>query len=92
MTKAAKAFGKLAPEFMRLPSTLEYLNALHGIFPGQGFSAVKLGRGSLPGVGTWAHPKLAVFFARWLDVRFAVWCDDAIDKILRGEMGVPSLR
>lgn len=25
-------------------------------------------------MGTWAHPKLAVFFARWLDVKFAVWC------------------
>ena len=29
--------------------------------------------------GTFAHPKLAVFFARWLDVRFAVWCDSIID-------------
>ncbi|WP_079550844.1 KilA-N domain-containing protein [Vreelandella subglaciescola] len=26
--------------------------------------------------GTWAHPKLAVFFARWLDVRFSVACDE----------------
>jgi hypothetical protein len=40
------------------------------------------GKGSLPGVGRWAHPKLAVFFARWLDVRFAVWCDAVIDDIL----------
>lgn len=36
------------------------------------------------GGGAWAHPKLAVFFARWLDVRFAVWCDSVIDEILRG--------
>lgn len=34
--------------------------------------------------GTWAHPKLAVFFARWLDVRFAVWCDAVIEDILKG--------
>ena len=34
--------------------------------------------------GTWAHPKLAVFFARWLDVRFAVWCDSVIDELIRG--------
>ncbi len=33
---------------------------------------------------TWAHPKLAVFFARWLDVEFAVWCDMVIDELLRG--------
>ena len=34
--------------------------------------------------GTWAHPKLAIFFARWLDVRFAVWCDAMIEDILKG--------
>lgn len=34
--------------------------------------------------GTWAHPKLAVFFARWLDVRFAVACDAMIEDILTG--------
>jgi len=36
------------------------------------------------GGGTWLHPKLAVPFARWLDVHFAVWCDAQIDGILRG--------
>ena len=34
--------------------------------------------------GTWAHPKLAVFFARWLDVKFSVWCDAVIEDILKG--------
>jgi hypothetical protein len=37
-------------------------------------------------VGTWANPKLAAFFARWLGVRFAVWCDDQIERIMRGEV------
>lgn len=37
---------------------------------------VQAKRGGRKGeAGTWCHPKLAVFFARWLDVRFAVWCD-----------------
>lgn len=35
------------------------------------------------GGGTWLHPKLAVAFARWLDVDFAVWCDEQIDDIVR---------
>lgn len=35
------------------------------------------------GGGTWMHPKLAVRFAQWLDVRFAVWCDEQIDAIIR---------
>lgn len=36
------------------------------------------------GGGTWLHSKLAVVFARWLDVHFAVWCDQQIDALLRG--------
>lgn len=35
--------------------------------------------------GTWMHPKLGVAFARWLDVRFAVWCDTQIETIIHGE-------
>lgn len=37
------------------------------------------------GGGTWLHPKLAVAFARWLDAKFAVWCDMQIDALLRGD-------
>ncbi|WKN20834.1 KilA-N domain-containing protein [Azotobacter vinelandii] len=36
------------------------------------------------GGGTWLHPKLAVAFARWLDAKFAVWCDMQIDDLLHG--------
>ncbi len=36
--------------------------------------------------GTWLHPKLAVDFARWLDPRFAVWCDEQIEHILSGSL------
>lgn len=38
------------------------------------------------GGGTWLHPKLAVVFARWLNIDFAVWCDLHIDALLRGEL------
>lgn len=36
------------------------------------------------GGGTWLHPDLAIVFARWLDVRFAVWCDRQIKAIIHG--------
>ncbi|MBY0455485.1 MAG: KilA-N domain-containing protein [Burkholderiaceae bacterium] len=49
-----------------------------------GLIAVKRGAPSSGG-GTWLHPKLAVAFARWLDVDFAVWCDAQIDNIIRGK-------
>ena len=32
--------------------------------------------------GTWLHPKLAIRFAQWLDVNFAIWCDEQIETLL----------
>lgn len=53
----------------------------------KGIGLVKTKAGApINGGGTWLHPKLAVFFARWLDVGFAVWCDLHIDALLRGEL------
>ena len=36
--------------------------------------------------GTWLHPKLAIHFARWLDPKFAVWCDEQIEHIISGSL------
>ena len=38
--------------------------------------------------GTWLHPKLAVFFARWLNAKFAVWCDMQIESLLSSGVGL----
>lgn len=75
MTKAAKQFGKEVKEFLKLQSTKDYLEELEILVGGNPPISIKRGSGLHPHVGTWAHPKLAVFFARWLDVRFAVACD-----------------
>ncbi|PKQ41128.1 DNA-binding protein [Pseudomonas sp. YY-1] len=48
-----------------------------------GLVAVKRGAPATGG-GTWLHPKLAVAFARWLNVDFAVWCDLRIEDLLHG--------
>lgn len=88
MTKAAKHFGKDLSNFMRSSDTQDYIGALSVHFTDKGMVEVQRGSGLLPQVGTWAHPKLAVFFARWLDVRFAVWCDLMVDEILRGRLEV----
>lgn len=80
MTKAAKAFGKDVKEFWLNDSTKEYMESLAetlGLSP-EYLKQTKMGRNG----GTWADPKLAVFYARWLDVRFAVFCDMVIDDIL----------
>lgn len=86
MTKAAQHYGKRLDNFMASPDTRDYIEALEQALNS---SVCIAKRGGAPGNGgTWAHPKLAVFFARWLDVRFAVWCDLMVDEILRGRVEV----
>ncbi|MCW8158983.1 DNA-binding protein [Stutzerimonas stutzeri] len=81
-TEAARSFGKEPHEWLRLPDTKAYLDAMAktGIFPE--LILTKRGRSG----GTWLHPKLAVAFARWLSADFAVWADLHIDALLRGEL------
>lgn len=83
-TIAASKFGKDAYEWTRLPSSIEYVEALerkHGKIP---YLETKKGRNG----GTWLHPKLAVAFARWLNIDFAIWCDEQIDHIIHGSQQV----
>ncbi len=49
-----------------------------------GYVKTKSGQSDIGG-GTWLHPKLAVSFARWCSVDFAIWCDEQIDAIIHGE-------
>ena len=85
-TEIAERFGKRPNDWLSLPSTIEYLEALNRRTvtgsSGNAWSATKRGGKNQ---GTWLHPKLAVAFARWLSVDFAVWCDEQIDALVRGE-------
>lgn len=84
-TAVAERFGKRANDFLSLPTTKEYIDALDsdaGLNTGKSGIWVKTKRGK--NGGTWLHPDLAVQFARWIDVRFAIWCDRQIRDILTG--------
>jgi hypothetical protein len=89
-TQIAKAFGKLPNEWLRLVSTKEYILELQNALRANPVNQIselyftKTGN-SLDGGGTWLHPKLAVTFARWLDVKFSIWCDMQIESLLKGE-------
>lgn len=83
-TEAARRFRKKPNDWLRLPETIEYMEALErtcGKIPYVKTSRAREDRGG----GTWLHPKLAVAFARWLSVDFAVWCDSQIDKLIHGD-------
>lgn len=86
-TEAAKRYGKEPAQWLRLPDALQYLEGLerrYGKIPYVKTSRARLDRGG----GTWLHPKLAVRFAQWLDIDFAIWCDEQIDAIIRNGIRV----
>lgn len=80
-TYAADIFGKDVYEWTRLPSTIEYISALENKYGNIPYLEAKRGRSG----GTWLHPKLAVTFARWCSVDFAIWCDEQIEQIIHGK-------
>lgn len=89
-TAAADAMGKRVQHWLDNKETQEYIEKLNNRNSGDLGSdkcgniphlETKRGRNG----GTWLHPKLAVVFARWLSVDFAIWCDEQIDKIIHGE-------
>jgi hypothetical protein len=100
MTKAAKHFGKRLDNFWATVFTREYMVAAAELLTDHPWNhsddlEIQIARAKnvltqssrtkeRVGGGTWGHPKLAVFFARWLDVKFAVWCDAVIDDLIRG--------
>ena len=81
-TQAAAQFGRRVDKWMENVDTQDYISALCEISntPKSGYLKTKRGANG----GTWLHPKLAVHFARWLDTRFAIWCDEQIDALVRG--------
>lgn len=81
MTKAAKAFGKDLQSFMRADTTVELLEDMQTNSVSK-TEYVETTRGRTG--GTWAHPELAIEFARWLDVKFARWCNAVIKDIMTG--------
>lgn len=79
-TVAAEAMGKRLDHWLSNKETQDYIAALNTRNLGD-LIITKKGRNG----GTWLHPKLAVAFARWCSVDFAIWCDLQIDKIIHGD-------
>lgn len=81
-TSAAAHYGKRPVDWLALDSTKEYLAAvLRYMGISEKSSLIRARRNN----GTWFHPRLAVVFARWLDVDFAIWCDVQIERLLSGQ-------
>jgi hypothetical protein len=88
-TIAAKAFDKEAYEWLRSKDCKEYVAALIEKSNRENSGLEKLEEKQLIRTiqggaykGTWLHNKLAVPFARWLNVHFAIWCDEIIHELI----------
>lgn len=95
-TEVAKHYGKRPNDWLNLESTKEYMACLvefhlpeKMVNKKNQLVITKTGK-AINGGGSWFHPKLAVAFARWLDVRFSIWCDLQVEKILRQPISEPS--
>lgn len=94
-TAIAKQFGKRVQNYLKSEQTQEYITALAEALFGASKQnqLVIIKKGGNGTQGTWLHPKLAIDFARWLNPKFAVWCDMQIEKILKGEYNqAPSIQ
>lgn len=80
-TGAAKRYGKEPSDWISQKETRLYIEALDRTYRLGRYVETSRARSDRGG-GTWLHPKLAVKFARWLDVDFEIWCDMQIDQIL----------
>lgn len=99
-TEAAKRFDKRPIDWLRLPETEKYIDALvkrenqkSDVRKSHFTDFVKTKKGNSLNFeqGTWLHPKLAVRFAQWLDIDFAIWCDEQIDSIVRASYEPPNM-
>lgn len=81
-TQMAKAFGKRPIDFLRLPSTKEFINELTDVRKSHFDDLVRTNKGGdVKLQGTWMHEDVALEFARWLSPKFAIWCNDRIKEL-----------
>lgn len=90
-TQIAKHFGKRPNDYLLLEQTQNYISALIEHFSTTRkivvqYNQIVIVQNGGNNRGTWLHPKLAIHFARWLDPKFAVWCDEQIEHIIAGSL------
>ena len=100
-TEMAKPFGKRPVDWLRLPTTQEFLKQLCEVRKSDitpevgkshnGFVVTVKGGNDRTAQGTWLHEDMALEFARWLSPAFAIWCNDRIKELMRyGMTATPS--
>lgn len=82
-TSMCKAFGKLPKDWLKTEQTQEYISELERKDKSPNGLVEIVQGGISQNQGTWIHEKLILDLARWLNVKFRVWCDEQIATLLR---------
>lgn len=83
-TEVAKHFGKRPEGWLKTEEAQRYIDAVSQVEDIRLENLIKIQHGGKHR-GTWIHSSLAIGFARYLDPYFAVKCDQAIKRLIRGE-------
>lgn len=85
-TEMAKPFGKRPVDWLKLSSTVSFLETLGSVRKNHtsDYQSVitRMGRPEVGG-GTWMHEDVTMEYARWLSPEFAIWCNDRIKELLK---------
>ncbi|UOO93160.1 KilA-N domain-containing protein [Vitreoscilla stercoraria] len=82
-TEMAAMFDKRPVDWLKQVDTERYIDTLckkNEVTKNHFVKTIK--GGNTAKQGTWLHRKLAVRFAQWLDMDFAIWCDEQIEAML----------
>lgn len=82
-TEMGRAFGKQPSDFTKTSYFAEFIEALAETTNLRSADLLIVIKGGNTKQGTWMHPDLAIEFARWLNPRFAVWCNSRIKELMK---------
>ncbi|MEM8611753.1 MAG: KilA-N domain-containing protein [Cyanobacteria bacterium P01_H01_bin.105] len=84
LTDMAKASGKKVAGYLRLKSTKDYLEglSLDVQIPTSKLIEIVQGRGDAIEQATWAHPEIAIDFAKWCSVPFRIWANRTLRLLI----------
>lgn len=84
LTDMAQASDKKVNDYFRLKSTKEYLDGFSAV---TGIPVTALTQGLQGGddqksQGTWAHPEIAIDFAKWCSIPFRIWANRTLRVLM----------
>lgn len=83
-TQMAKPFGKQPKDWLKTQSSKDFIETLSKVKKILFADLQKVTAGAPEnGGGTWFHEDVALEFARWLQPKFAIWCNDHIKELLK---------